>query len=384
MAGFVPFAFADDDPDDLLAESLRRLVELLPGWTPRETHLEYAVLAEVTRHAHETRQVATDVGAAVFRTFGEKLLGIPPRPGTPATASAVFTVSDLTGRTVPAGTAVLWPTPGGDAQLFVTAADVTGLPGAAELPAVQLVAADAGELANGLPAGELELVDALAFVDTVTALEATEGGVDAETDADYLDRLAESLTLLRRIPVLARDFAILARDVPGVHRALAVDGLNPDDDTLDNERTVAVAAVDEDGQPVPANVDEALRVRLDSEREVNFEARTFAPTYTALAVTFEAVAELGADPAAALAAAEQAVRDYLSPATWGGGDESPPVWRLTPVVGYLDVSAAIANAPGIGRLLDVTLNGARVDVPLAGFAPLPAAGPTVDGEVTAA
>jgi hypothetical protein len=383
VAGFVPFAFDDDDPDELLAAALGRLVDALPGWTPNPLHLEYAVLAEVTRAAHETRQVASDVAAAIFRYFGESLVGIPPRPGSPATGSAVFTLTDLTGRTIPAGTSVLWPVPGGDAQLFTTAADVTAAVGVADTPAVQLIAAEVGEQGNGLAAGALELVDALAYVDRVTATTASSGGTDAETDADYLDRLAESLTLLRRIPVLARDFAILARDVPGVHRALAVDGLNPDTGTTGLERTVAVAAVDAEGQPVAANVATALDTRLESEREVNFDVRTMTPTYTVLAVVFDAVAALDADPAAVLADARQAVLDYLSPARWAGGDETPPVWRLQATVGYLDVAGVIKATPGVGRLIDVTLNGARVDVALAGYAPLPSAASTVDGTVSA-
>jgi uncharacterized phage protein gp47/JayE len=62
---------------------------------------------------------------------------------------------------------------------------------------------------------------------TVTLDAPTAGGVDAESDADYLDRLHELLTLLAPRPILPNDFAVLARTVAGVGRATAIDLYNP-------------------------------------------------------------------------------------------------------------------------------------------------------------
>lgn len=381
MAGYVAFEYDGGEPDDLLTQALERLVELLPGWTPRETHLEYAILAETTRLNHETRELVADVAAAIFRTFGEKLLGVPPRPGTPATGEAVFTLSEA-GRTVPAGTSLIWPSAAGEALVFTTAVDVTAPVGAFVTPAVQIVAEEVGELANGLSLGPLDLIDSLTFVSQVDATTGSAGGTEPESDADYLDRLAESLRLLRRVPVLARDFAILARDVPGVYRALAIDGLDPDTNTTGVERTVAVAAVDEAGEPVSPAVLAALDARLQSEREVNFDVRTMEPTYTAVTVDFAGEAEEGADADAVELEAIDRVTEYLSPAVWGGGDERPPVWRAEPVVRYLDVVGVIAGTPGLRTVTAVTLNGGAANVALAGHAPLPAAAPVVTGNVT--
>lgn len=381
---YVSYPYEGESLDDVLAASLTRLAETIPGWTPRETHLVYALLSETLRHVLDTRLLAADVADSVFRVFGSKLVGLPPRPGTPATGSAVFTVTPSpTGRVIPAGTEVVWPSGGGDAYLFTTAVPVTVEPDATTAPAVQLVASTTGTAANGLPATALELVDALAYVAAVTSTTVTSGGTDAETDADYLDRLSQSLTLLRRIPVRAREFAVLARDVPGVYRALALDNYDADTGESGVERVVSLAVVDEQGQPVSADVAEALTARLADEREVNFLVRVMAPTYTALSVTFTANADLGADPVAVLGAAVDAVRGFLSPAVWGGGEESPPAWRLKPVVRYLDVAGVISRTPGVAELVDVTLNGGRVDVTLNGVAPLPDAASTVVGAVNA-
>lgn len=379
---YVEFPFADETTDDVLTVALERIADRLPGWTPNEASVEYAVLSEMVRLALDTRLLATDVSDAIFRAYGEKLVGLAAQPGVTASATVTFTFTDTDVHTVLAGTQVLWPS-GGDPVLFSTVADVSNVAGNATTPGVQVMAVEAGTQANGLAAQTLSLVDSLSFVSSVQGTTATGGGADPESDPDYLDRLSQSLQLLRRIPVLARDFSILARDTPGVFRALALDGYNPDNGTSNNERTITVAPVAEDGSPVAANVRDDLQNRLDSEREVNFVVRTIDPTYTALTVTFTAVAVAGADVAVVLADAVDAVKTYLSPAVWGGGDERPPTWRLETVVRYLDIVAVIGRTPGVKNVTDVTLNGGTANVTLTGPAPLPAANPDVTGTVTA-
>lgn len=382
MAAYVDYPYAGEDLDDVLAAALTRLAETLPGWTPRETHLEYALLAEVLRHILDTRLLAADVAKSVFREYGAQLIQLPRNPGTPATGTVTFQLTDTTGRTVPAGTGVLWGADpaSGDGRLFLTVADTTAAPDSSTTPPVQVAAAEPGEDGNGLPAGSVDVVDALAFVAGATATTSSAGGTDPEQDADYLDRLADSLQLLRRIPVLAGDFAVLARDVPGVHRALGLDGYNAQTGQDGQERTVSVAAVDSAGQPLAPAVAEALRARLDGEREVNFVVQVLAPTYTALTVRYTVNVDRNADPAAVRADVTAAVRDYLSPARWAGGDERPPVWRLERVVRYLDLVGVVFAVPGVANVTDVTLNGGRVDVTLNGPAPLPGPGPAdVDG-----
>lgn len=482
---YVPFAYDGQDPDDLLTEALARIAAALPGWTPNEAHVEYAVLSEMTRLALETRLLAADVADAIFRSYGEKLIALPALPGLPATANATFTFTDTSVRTVPAGTAVLWPSASGVPVQFVTVLAVSNTAGLLTTPAVQINASEVGTQSNGLAATSLQLVDALSFVSAVASTTTSAGGQDAETDAAYLDRLADSLKLLRRIPVLARDFSILARDVTGVHRALGLDNYQPgvneqqtvtvtaatggtftvtfegqttaalpfnasaatvqtalvalsnigDADVLvtagplgtasvtvefvralgdsnrtqmtttssltgagaavstatareglvavtNAERTVSVVPVAADGTPVSTSVAAELKARLQADREVNFVVNVLSPMYTALTVTFTGQAQPGADAAVVLAAAIQGVKDYLSPTTWGGGDERPPLWRLETTVRYLDIARVIGSTAGMRHVFDVTVNAARVDVALVGAAPLPAANATVTGTVT--
>ncbi len=380
--GYVDSAYRDEDPDDLLADALTRIAEQFPGWTPRETHLEYAVLAEFTRANVDTRLLAADMQDEAFATVGIKLHGIPRMTGASAAGTVVFTLTSTAPQTVPAGTQVLWPSPSGPVP-FATVVDVANTAGATTTPGVQVLAVEPGAGVNGLAAGPLDLADALPFVASVSATTTTAGGQDEEPVEDYLDRLSDSLRLLRRIPVEAADFAVLARDVAGVHRALALDNYNPADGTSNNERMVAVAAVDEAGTAVAPTVLTSLAAFLNDHREVNFVVKTMQPSYTTVNVAFAGLVELGADPVAVRAGAEQAARDYLSPALWAGGDERPPVWRKRAAVGYLEVANVIGATPGLRRLTSLTLNGGTADVPLTGAAPLPSALSTVTGTVTA-
>ena len=358
---YVQFPYDQEDPDAVLAAILVRIAERIPGWTPRETHLEYAVLSEMVRIALETRLLAADVADAIFRSIGG-LFGLPADDGTPASAQAVFVLSDTTGGTVPAGTLLQWAGPT-DTFTFTTGEDAVAPAGSDTTGPVTVTATEPGAAANGLGTGGLSLVDSLAGVDDVQPMTLSDGGTDAETDAAYLDRLAELFTVVRPAPVLVGDFAVLAKRTPGVFRALALDG---------GERTVKVIPLDAAGRtPAPAVVT-AMQQNLDDAREVGFDVQTATPTYTAVRVvaTVSFTGEL--DQAGVLQAVRQAALDYLSPAAWGGGDTSPPRWEQTSRVRYLEVGALLDAVPGVLHVESLLINGGTTDLLLPGAAPLPA------------
>ena len=91
---YLEFPYAGEDPDDLLEQALTRIAGQFPNWTPRETHLEYAVLSEMTQLAADTRLLAADVADELFVAIGEKLYGQPRQPAVPASGTAVFTFID--------------------------------------------------------------------------------------------------------------------------------------------------------------------------------------------------------------------------------------------------------------------------------------------------
>jgi uncharacterized phage protein gp47/JayE len=287
---------------------------------------------------------------------------------------------DTDGHTIPAGTIVGFDN--GDLLLeFQTVTDTVIPNGEDEATAVAVIAVEPGIEGNDLT-GTGQLIDPLDYVNTVILDFATTGGEDEETDEDYLIRLTEELRLLSPRPILPGDFATLAKRISGVDRATAINGYDPGDDSTDNERMITVVVVDEDGQPVSAPTKAEVDAYLTSLREVNFIVYVEDPIYTTVDVTFTAVAHAGWDPAEVETAAEAAISDFLSPATWGRSPEGDPsAWTNETTVRYLEVATILNNVEGLNYLTALTVDGGTTDVTLDGVAPLPEAG-TIAGTVT--
>ncbi|WP_369070011.1 baseplate J/gp47 family protein [Kineococcus terrestris] len=381
MAGYVDFPFAED-PDDVTRRILDGLAARIPGWTPGgEGTLEVALAEEIGREVADLRRLAVDVAAAAVRQLGQTLFGVTYLPGAAATLQARIT-SSVPGITIPAGFTAVGVTADEVPVAFTLPADVKMATGTSTR-AVTLVASDTGTYANGVPTGPLTIATSTPSITSVVAETGpSAGGADPEADADYLDRLVATLSTLTRTPILPADFAVRAKDVAGVHRAVALDGYDPDTGATNAERTVTVVAVDEAGQPVGAPVRAAVTGLLAGLREANFVVKTAAPTYTAVNVVYQVRALPGFAPADVQAAVTARARQYLSPAVWAGGAQEPPVWRDERIVYYLDLAAELDRVTGVDRVVSLTVNGAAADFTLPGPAGLPSAASTITGTVS--
>lgn len=446
-SGYVDFSI-ETDQDAILDAALDYLQSTIPGYVPRESHLEVILLGQLSRMVAEARQVAALVPAAIFQYFGESLLNVPFVAGAKATANTTWTMVDTAGYTIRAGTAVGYRIAGDQLVAFTVRTDVVVPPGnnTTALGQVIIDAIEVGAEHNGLGPTGIELIDALAYVSTITATAATAGGVDTETADAYLDRLREELSLLAPRPILPDDFAVLARRITGVHRALGLDGLAmgrtltdvartsgsaiitsasanfasvdvgrsitgtgiPAATTILSvqsatqatmsanatatatgatvvladrtgvERAITVALVTSTGAAVTSAVKAAVIAYLDAEREVNFLVYTTDPTFTTINVAFTITISEGHTPATVVAAAQTAVAAFINPATWGGGDESPPEWRTNEnIVRVFEVAHVIYEVDGVEDVTALTLNGGSANITLTGNAPLPQLGTNV-------
>lgn len=395
----------ETDPDPLAQESFDSLTALVPGWEPAEANLETMVLEETAAMAAEVRDVASQVPTTIFRYMGAALFGVPPIDSAPAYVTSTWTVTDTQGYTIPAETQLTISKTGTELYGFQVLTDVDIPPGAtATQPGeVELQALISGIDANGL-SGEIETVDSLPWVATITLQNAdgsaatSSGGVDAELDQDYLDRLVGQLQLIAPGPVVADDFATLYKSVAGVERALALDGYNPADNSWTNEKMVTLVAVDESGNPASAaaKADGAALFATGGpyEREVNFIVNFADPTYTIVDVTVDVtiVANLqpaavpgasGPTPAAVVEAVRSELTSYLDPSNWGKSYEREALdslmlskdWVLADHVYYLELTTLVNNVEGVARVTSLTfgvsggaLSGADLFLP--GAAPL--------------
>lgn len=335
----------ETDSAALAAAAIQQLMALQPGFVPNESNLEVALIEVLSTMESETRYVASLVPAEIFRYAGQSLFNIPPIDGAPATATSTWTMRDLAGYTIPANTLVAYQTTGTSSLYFRTQSEVTVPPGESTTAEgeVVLVAGEYGTAYNGLEPQTVALADALTFVVGVSSETTTAGGVDREADEAYLNRLRTELHLLSPRPILPNDFAVLALNVAGVFRAVAVDGYNPDDDTFDNERMIAVAVTDAAGDPVTSDIKTIVQSYLESLREVNFVVNVIDPNYTQVDVTATIKVTDGSDASTVLAAATQAVEDFLQPFAWP--------WANT--LRYNQLVAVLARVPGVDYVASI-------------------------------
>lgn len=379
------------DAAEMVASAFERIQTVYPDWEPNDANLDVLQLMAIAEMAEQNAIVAADMPKAAFRAFG-KLAGVPPIDASPASANSTWTVKDNAGYTIYADTIVGIPN-GSDLIPFAVQSDVIIPAGsvATAAGAVVLVAVNEGADGDGLP-GPPTLIDSLDYVTGVALTAPTSGGADAEDDDVYLERLVAELQLLTPRPILPRDFAVLARTVPGVYRATAIDGYIPGPPILTNQpRAVSVAVVDVNGVAVAANIKNAVAALLGGggSREVNFIVNVIDPTYTTIAVTYTLTAYPGWDTADVLARVNAALTDYLNPALWGArpGTGEIPDWLNDSAVRYLEIANIINNIDGVNFITALTIGVqggalAAADVALTGPAPLPQVG-TLTGVVNA-
>lgn len=355
------------------------LAERFPGWEPAPGNLETVLVERLASIGADLADLAVDVPPEIFRGFGEKIIGLAPQLALSATVSSTWTMVDDAGYTIPAGTPVALQATGSDLVGFVTQAEVIVPAGetATDPGGVTLVAAVPGSAPNGLEDLDVVVLDNLAFVESVDMVGEVTGGVDEEDPDAYLDRLADDLRTLAPRPILPEDFAILARNVTGVWRAVAIDGFDPGDSSTGNERMVAVAALDENGVGVGSTVRSAIDALLEGEREVNFVVNVIEPTVTQVKVSVTATALPGYDPADVDVAVETAIANYLSPARWGLdlSGQDPRAWRNVTTVRRFELIALVDRVPGVDYITALTLakqadSLGTSDVTLTGAAPI--------------
>lgn len=384
------------DPEQLIADVYTDMAERFPGWTANEGSVEvWLIRAIVYRLIVPLAELTVDVPGAIFAKFGEQIHNVARIAATGATGATTWTMVDNAGYTIPADTELLIRDADGILHGFKVQDDVAIPAGSTvtDTGEVVIVATEPGLDGNGLT-NDPSLVDALAYVaeDGIALEGTTAGGVDEEDELAYLDRLHDTLETLSPTPILPRDVEILARSIPGVARASALDGYNADDETSGQEKTLTVAVVDADGEALSAPTRALVVALLESLREVNFLFFCIDPTYTTIKVNAEVVVFDGFDHATVAGAVADAITAFLSPGNWGkppfgpGGDDQA-LWLPQGTVRHQDLSTVVNNVQGVDYWTTLELAAgadafATADVALTPPAPLPRAGAiTVEGAV---
>lgn len=376
----------ETDPDALQQEAFDFIQSRWPNWEPSEGHLESWLIASLARMVAEARDVAADVPLSIFTFYGQNIIGVPPISDTPATVEANITLVDNpAGRLLEAGTLFGITTADGDIKPFEVTTDRSipmGILTTSPSP-VTLQAIEYGSINNNLGGVSVEAVntEAIDWIDTITLTSVTFGGSDGETPEAYADRLSARLTLMAPRPILARDFALYAKDIAAQNgftvRALAIDNFDPTDSSTDNEKMVTVAVVDDaTGLAVPSTVRDEIKDELEATRETNFVVWVVDPTYTAVDVTATVEPIPGVDQTVADENAAAALTEFLQPYNFGRTQDIEAIsWAQQLTLRHQDLSTVINNAPGVSHWTSLTfgLNGGAqntADKTLTGAAPL--------------
>lgn len=367
----------DSVPEDMEADVIAAIQSRWPDWTPNDGNLEVWLIEAFARIASENGDMAAQVSMGVMKTYGDTIIGVPVESGVQAIANTTWTMIDDSGYTIPAGTKIGVLNSDGDLIAFSTQEDYTLPEGSTSTPDGDVFcrALDFGVDGNGL-VGTAVLIDALNFVQSVVIDGTTSDGADPESDEDYLGRLTEKLQTIRAGAVIPHDFELLARDNAAVDRAVAIDGWNPVDDSIDNEKYIGIVVTDASGEDLDSTTKDDIQSYLDGLKELNFIVAIGSPEYTTIDVTAQISVFEGFDDDTVVAAVESALSDYLSPANWGRpsyGTDSR-AWLNATKVRYLEIATVINNVTGVDAVTSLSVNGGTVDVDLTGTVPLTRAG----------
>lgn len=230
MAEYINFPITTDQ-ESLAQTAIDYLQSKLPDWEANPGSFEMWLIEAFSALAADTRDVSSDVPASIFRYFGAKLVGIIPIDSTTSTVDSTWTAIDTAGYEIEEGTVVSIRNSTGEEIPFEVITSVIILPGSSStsVGGVSLISVNEGAETAGLGGNGIEasLVDPLDFITTVVLTGTTQGGLDAEEDETYLARLSERLQLLADRPILSSDFAIMAKQIAGADRVLAIDNFIP-------------------------------------------------------------------------------------------------------------------------------------------------------------
>jgi len=358
------------NPDDLLEEARSFIQASIPGWEPAEGNLDDIILRSVTNLAAAQREMIRDVPEEIFRYFIQEILLVQPKLATYASFDATWTAFDSAGYTIPAGTIVGVRMPDGEYAAFQTAQEYAIPNGSTTVSDVYMVAVDAGSHASGLStaAENVEVQDAIPWVISVVGDGVTSGGDDGETIDEYMDRAIDEVRLMSPRPILASDFATVARRVGGVDRAYYLNLYNADTNTAGVEKAVTVVVTDENGETLSSGVMDEVDALLQSLREVNMLIFVRGPQYQEVDIAYTVTALPEVDTVELKATIDAALEEEISPKRWGElqfGTEVAMEWRPVNIVRYLEVATVINNVPGVDYISALTLDGGTVDVVLA-------------------
>lgn len=349
----------DTDTESIYADFVEFVRSYYPDWNPNEAQLDVIIARFFAQQTATVADMASRVQRAIYRYMGANLMNIPPLPGSAATATISFHVSDSAHHILGMGAIVGLTDTNGDMHMFQTLGDMDAPEDAIEWPSIQAQALELGADANNLT-GTVEMLEQVDWIDDAQVVGVSSGGSDPEEDEIYIQRLTDNLLIPRR-PTYAQDIVIMARNIPGVWRAAAIDNYR---DTgggtyaTDQEDSIAVTAVDVDGEEITGATLTDMMEYLSENLRQNFLLTFVPPTYHTINVTYtvHAYQTTGTDGASVQGEINQSLDNILLPTRFGQipGDTNDRNLHVVPVMRYLELTTAIENVRQVDYVQSLT------------------------------
>lgn len=237
MADYI-FEPVDTDPEVIFQEFQTFMQSIYPNWKPSAAQLDVLMARFFSLKISLTADMVARVTRSIFKWFGANVVSVQPLLATSASVSVIFTAADSVGHTIPSGSDFGLRDSTGDLHIFSLDNDAIIAPSTTAITA-SASAIEEGVQANNLT-GNAEMINQFDWLSSAVTSGPSSGGVDEEAEDVYLNRLTANLGLMSPRPILAPDFALLARNIPGVWRAIALDNFLPgtsEVQTLTHNRT---------------------------------------------------------------------------------------------------------------------------------------------------
>lgn len=329
---YVDMEVYDSDAQTIFADAINRMVINVPGWVPREGNIEVVLMETLAEMVAETIYAINRVPDAVFQTL-MALFGMDYQGGRLPKGHFLIQLADSDPITIPAGTEIALKVEGANEPLIFTVDTETTTPGGDDTVQVLCTGDIPTDAANGMndtmpnPASMVTPLTRVVSVTLDPAFDpAVYDGISPESDDEFFDRAAGTLSRTVKSMVTGEDIAVFVREdeeigaanyeVEGNGYNITMYGLVGE---ITTEKRDALLA------SIYANIVPGMPVVFED------------PVVVALTVTAEIVVQPAYDSATVISYVKNALATkYSVKAGW---------WATTPTV--TDIALAIIGVPGV-------------------------------------
>lgn len=354
------------DEPALLTAMVEHLNGRLDGWTATPGNTELVLLeAMVTGLALDVMALRM-VDSAVVESL-MTLYGVERDPGAQAVATVRVRVMQRTGTvTIDEGTIFQLVRADTEETVEFETTETASIIAATSREAVIAVrVTETGESPNDIQAGtDLDTDGEIDGLESAVLETKVTGGRDEENDDSFNARASAILSRQTSTLATPEHFQYAALEVPGVGRARVLDMFDParynpaTPDTIFPGH-VSVAVADAYGEPLTETVKAAVQEYLEERALASIQVHVIDPNYNTVNFTLHVKAAEGFELSVVDESAADAIRAWLSPATWPWTKTASP----------FQAAAEATTSALVTSVLNVTGGGA-----LTGPAPLTRAG----------